>query len=302
MAAAAREQPPDAGARAAEERGPSAYVAELVGTFLLVVFIALVLSENHAGALGFTDYSVIGLVHAFLLMMLVATLGPTSGGHFNPAVTLTLTLLRRISAIDALIYVFCQLSGAVAGALVARALLADEGQAVAYGAPQLAADGFLSGDLLAGCAAEALGTFALMWAVMGTTVNPQGDRQWAPFVIGATLGLAVFVIGPLTGAGLNPARAFGPALVAGEEGFDGAGTFLVAFVLGPLVGALLAGMLYSATVLTPRRLAARRPIDTLDGLPSGERRAPWDRRGARRRPAPGDPLTPPVERRSERPD
>lgn len=247
-----------------EERGPSAYVAEFVGTFLLVVFIVIVLSENHPQALGFTDYSVIGLLHAFLLMMLVATVGGTSGAHFNPAVTITLTVLRKLAPADAAIYVMCQLAGAVAGALVARALLVDEGDVVNYGATTLADDGFLSGKLVAGLAAEALGTFALMWAIMGTAVNPQADRSWAPFVIGATLGFAVFAIGPLTGAGLNPARSFGPALVAGSEGFDGVGNFLVAYVLGPVVGALLAGTLYTATVLSPQRLRSERPVDTLD--------------------------------------
>jgi glycerol uptake facilitator-like aquaporin len=94
--------------------------------------------------------------------------------------------------------------------------------------------------------AEAIGTFFLMWAIMGTVVNPRGDRSWGAFVIGATLGLAVMCIAPLTGAGLNPARAFGPALFGG---FGPAGGWLLAFVVGPLAGAIAAAQLYTLLVI-----------------------------------------------------
>src|SRR5436309_194244 len=73
-----------------ETRGPAAYVAEFIGTFLLVLFIGMILTSNSPFGLGPTDFAVIGLLHAFVLAMLIATLGPTSGGHFNPAVTVTL--------------------------------------------------------------------------------------------------------------------------------------------------------------------------------------------------------------------
>src|SRR5215210_9040016 len=76
-----------------EPKGTAAYVAELLGTFLLVLFIGFILASNspaEAGGLGFTDFAVIGLLHAFVLMMLIASLGGVSGAHFNPAVTVTL--------------------------------------------------------------------------------------------------------------------------------------------------------------------------------------------------------------------
>jgi glycerol uptake facilitator protein len=110
---------------------------------------------------------------------------------------------------------------------------------------------------------------------MGMAVNPGGDRAWAPFVIGATLGFAVMAMGPLTGAGLNPARAFGPALVG--DAFGGGGTFLFVYVLGPIAGALLAGVGYTALVIGPQDRGTdregrvvphpgtgERPIDKLD--------------------------------------
>jgi len=108
-----------------EERGTPAYVAEFIGTFFLVLFVCMVVTLNSAGGLGVTDFAVIGLVHAFVLAMLVYTLGGTSGAHFNPAVTAALAALRKITLIDATIYWLVQLAGAVAAALVTKLLLLD---------------------------------------------------------------------------------------------------------------------------------------------------------------------------------
>ncbi|MDQ3741983.1 MAG: aquaporin, partial [Actinomycetota bacterium] len=249
-------------------RGPEAFAAELIGTLLLVFFIGAVVSINSADGLGFTDWSVIGLLHFLLLTMLVYTVGHASGAHFNPAVTVTLAALRKIGPIDAAIYVVLQIIGAILGALLVKLLLSDEGDAGGYGAATIS-EPFLQGKALAGFLAELMGTFALMWAIMGVAVNPKGARDWAGIVIGGTLGFAVMVIGPLTGAGLNPARAFGPALVGNE--FGGADTFLVAYVLGPVVGALLAGVLYTALILAPEGRRGRRPIDTLSGAAESQR-------------------------------
>ena len=80
-------------------------------------------------------------------------------------------------------------------------------------------------------------------------MNPRSDRGWAALVIGGTLGLLVMVAGPLTGAGFNPARAFGPALVSGEWG--GADDFIVTYVLAPVVGGILAALTYFRMVIVP---------------------------------------------------
>jgi glycerol uptake facilitator protein len=247
-----------------EHRGPAAYVAEFIGTFLLVLFIGLILASNSSSGLGYTDFAVIGLLHAFVLTMLVATLGGTSGAHFNPAVTATLCAVRKISVADAAVYVLLQLAGAVAAALVVKLLISgspDAGAATHYGAPAI--NHKFLGSRGAGFLAEIIGTFALMWAIMGVAVNPKADRSWAPLVIGATLGFAVMAVGPLTGGSLNPARAFGPALVG--HAFGGAGTFLFVYVAGPLVGAAAAGLAYQELILSPRMLApGLRPIETLE--------------------------------------
>ena len=89
---------------------------------------------------------------------------------------------------------------------------------------------------------ELIGTFLLMPAITGTAVIAKNKSDMTPWMIGGALGAAVMCIGPLTGAGLNPARAFGPMLVSGELG-DNFGQFLVVYTLGPIVGALFAASL-----------------------------------------------------------
>jgi glycerol uptake facilitator protein len=96
---------------------------------------------------------------------------------------------------------------------------------------------------------EALGTFFLLWAIIGVAVNPRATKDWAAFAIGGALGMAVMVFAPLTGAGFNPARAFGPALVSGEWG--GADTFLLVYVVAPVIGALVAVFLYLQILAEP---------------------------------------------------
>src|SRR5918999_1311198 len=182
---------PISGGRRVQDRGPAAYLA------------------------AFIDYSVIGLVHVLVLFVLIQTLAVVSGAHFNPAVTAAMTALRQIKVVDAGIYILAQLAGAVAGALLVKAILVDEGERVDYGATALTDR--ISEGTLAGMVVEGLGTFFLLWA--------------------------------LTGAGFNPARSFGPALVSGEWG--GADVFLLVYVVGPLVGALVAAFLYFQIFIAP---------------------------------------------------
>jgi MIP family channel proteins len=231
-----------------------AYVAEFIGTFILVFFITMVLSV--AAGLGVTDFAVIGLVHAFVLMMLIHSLGGASGAHFNPAVTAALVAVQKITPQGAAGYWVMQLAGGVAGTLVTKVLLTDEGDKTSYGAT-LVSDAFLQGKPLPGLLAEAMGTFFLMWAIMAMAVNPRGSRDWAGFVIGATLGVSVMIIGPLTGAGFNPARSFGPAVVSGEWA-----DFWI-YIVGPLLGAIAAASAYKRLVLYPLERELERPVDHL---------------------------------------
>jgi len=235
-----------------QDRGPAAYIAEFVGTLFLVFFITAAVSLYVATPSAqnpnpFVDFSVIGLVHVFVLFALIQTLAMISGAHFNPAVTAVMAALRQIKLADALIYVVAQLGGAVAGALLTKGLLLDEGKGANYGAT-LVSDR-IGGDILPGMAVEAVGTFFLVWVIVGVAVNPRATKEWAALAIGAALGMLVMVLAPLTGAGFNPARSFGPAIVSGEWG--GAADFLLVYVLAPVIGAVVSGFLYFNLAITP---------------------------------------------------
>jgi MIP family channel proteins len=221
-----------------QERGLSAYLAELIGTFLLVFFITsvvvLFVATGDQAQFG-SDFAVVGLVHAFLLFGLIVMFGVVSGGHFNPAVTLAAAALKRISPIDAAIFMLAQLSGGVLGALLCKGLLLDEGRATDYGAAQVS--GLLGGNFQ-GAIVEALGTFCLVLVILAAVYSKKSFKEWAPLAIGTTLGFIVMVGGPLTGGSFNPVRWFGPALVANEWG----GVW--PYLLGPIVGSLLAAAVF----------------------------------------------------------
>jgi MIP family channel proteins len=225
-----------------QDRGLAAYIAELVGTlfltFMVTSVVVLYVSTGNNAQFG-SDFAVVGLAHAIILFLLVITMAGVSGGHFNPAVTVAAAALRRIDPIDAIVYILAQLSGGVLGALLTKALLLDEGRASDYGAAQVSA---LLGGNFQGFLVEGLGTFLLVLAVVAVAFNPRARNEWAPLAIGLTLGGVVMVFGPLTGAAVNPARWFGPALVGNHF------TDAWAYIVGPLVGAGLAAAFYKFVI------------------------------------------------------
>jgi MIP family channel proteins len=225
-----------------QDRGLAAYIAELIGTFLLVFFLTsvtvLFVSLGSQAQFG-SDYAVVGLASGFALLGIYVMFQTVSGGHFNPAITFGAAILRKIDPIDAVVYILAQLSGAVLGALLTKGLLLDEGRATNYGAAQVS--GLLSGNT-AGAAVEALGAFCLVLVFCAVFFSKRGPKEYAPLAMGATLTFLVMVGGPLTGASYNPARWFGPALVANS--FPGAWLYIV----GPLVGSLLAVLVFRFVV------------------------------------------------------
>ncbi len=243
-----------------QERGLAAYLAELIGTFLLVFFITsavvLFVATGNQAQFG-SDFAVIGLVHAFLLFGLIVMFGVVSGGHFNPAVTLAAAAIKRISPIDAAIYILAQLSGGVLGALLTKGLLLDEGRATHYGAAQVS--GLLSGNF-AGAVVEAVGTFCLVLVILVAVFSKKSFKEWAPLAIGTTLGFIVMVGGPLDGGSFNPARWFGPALVGNSFG----GTW--PYLIGPIVGSLLAAAVFKF-VLEPGGAAPTEPPERVKPTP-----------------------------------
>jgi MIP family channel proteins len=243
------------------ERAWTSYAAEFIGTFFLVLFICLTVCVTTAGiGDGLTAQAllIIAGAHVIALGVGVYALGGISGAHFNPAVTTTLLALRKISAADAAAYIVMQVLGAIAAAAVVKLLVGDVGDAANLGAPGLS--DVVASDF-AGIVAEGLGVFILLWAIMAMAVNPRAEKSFAGLVIGLALGVGVLGMGALTGAALNPARAFGPALISGE--FGSAGTWLLVYVLGPLVGGALAGFIYTRVVLDEQeRRWGGRLVDT----------------------------------------
>ena len=221
-----------------QDRGLAAYIAELVGTLFLVFFITAVgvlfVSVGDQAQFG-SDYAVIGLTYGFVLTVLIVGIGLASGGHFNPAVTLGAIVMKKISAVDGIIYMLAQLSGGVLGALLTKSLLLDEGRAANYGAATVSP--LLAGNF-AGMVVEALGTFALVLVILAVAMGAKAIKDWAPLAIGLTFGVIGMVFGPLTGASVNPARWFGPAVVAADF------SDVVVYTLGPLAGAAIVAIVY----------------------------------------------------------
>ncbi len=233
--------------RGVEERGTAAYIAEFIGTFILVMTITMVVTVwGRPGGV----FVVIPLMQAFVLMMLVQTLGNVSGAHLNPAVTIALASIRKIKPADSLIYILLQLSGAILGALFTKAVLLDEGRSISYGATKINESMI---NVTGGLLIEAMFTFLLVWAIIGVATNPKAARDWAGWVIGATLGMGVMVAAPLTGAGFNPARSFGPALVSGVW------TDFWIYIVGPIVGGVVAAVVYYKLFIETHEKTARMP-------------------------------------------
>ncbi len=213
-------------------------IAEVYGTFAIVFFgCGVVVMDSFPGARG--GLMSIALVHAIVVSVVVTSTMYISGAHFNPAVTLALLSIRRIPMVDAFVYIASQLAGALLGAVAVKSLLpSGVGRLVAWGTPMLNS----SVTMTTAIVIEALLTFFLMSAIMGTAVSARAARVGG-FGIGLTLFFAIMIGGPLTGAALNPARAFGPAAISGVWSAQ------MVYWIGPIIGAIIAAMLWHHVLL-----------------------------------------------------
>jgi len=221
---------------------PQKLTAEFIGTFALIFFGAgAICAEQFLhGAGGIGPFGV-AIAHGLAIAIMVSALGHISGGHFNPAVTIGFWVTKRLNTLDVVLYWAAQLAGAIAAAFLLKALIPeDTWRAVALGTPDLARDfSRLSGMIL-----EAVTTFFLVLTVFATAVDERGAfRAIAGFGIGLIISLGILVAGPFTGAALNPARAFGPALAASHWANHGV------YWVGPLAGGFVAGLLYDSLYL-----------------------------------------------------
>jgi aquaporin Z len=216
-------------------------VAEFIGTFTLV-FVGAGAIIAAVGSPGSTLVG-IALAHGLAIGVMVSAVGHISGGHFNPAITLGFLVTRRLDPLLAVVYWVAQFGAAVIAALLLRWIFpANLVDAAKLGTPLLnSAIG--SG---AGLVVEAILTFLLVWVVFATAADPRGTfKAIAGLAIGFTITLDILMGGPLTGAAMNPARAFGPELVQGEW------SNAWIWYLGPPLGAIAAAALYEWLYLRP---------------------------------------------------
>ena len=220
-------------------------LAEAIGTALFVFIgcASVVANGITAGAVGSLG---IAFAHGVGIAVLISALMNISGGHLNPAVSFGLLAGGQIDAKTFGKYVAAQLVGGVVGAALVKAVFPGPSvMAMSAGAPGLASIiGFGQG-----VAIEAIFTFILVSTVFGTAVSSEAPKI-AGFAIGLSIFVAAIVAGPLTGAALNPARAFGPALIAMD--FKAHAVYWI----GPLLGGGLAGWVWRAFLLPrdPARL------------------------------------------------
>jgi MIP family channel proteins len=222
---------------------PQKLTAEFLGTFALVFFGegAICADQFLHGAGGGIGLFGIAAAHGLAFAIMVSALGHISGGHFNPAVTIGFWVTKRVTTLDVTLYWAAQLAGAIAAAFLLRAVIPeDTWRAVALGTPELVRDL----PRLSAMVLEAVTTFFLVLMVFATAVDEKGTfRSIAGFGIGLSITLGVLVAGPFTGAALNPARAFGPALASSHWANWGV------YWVGPLAGGFIAGLLYDSAFL-----------------------------------------------------
>ena len=192
---------------------PQKLMAEFIGTFALIFFGAgSICADQYLHGAGGSGLLGIALAHGLAIGIMVSALGHVSGGHFNPAVTIGFWVTKRINTLDVVGYWAVQLVGAIAAAYLLKAIVPDDAwRAVALGTPALARDF----RVLDGMILEGVMTFFLVLVVFATAVDEKGAwRAISGFGIGLTITMGILTGGPLTGAALNPARAFGPALAS----------------------------------------------------------------------------------------
>ena len=219
----------------------SAALAEYLGTFFLC-FAGIAAILGGTAAVG-SDIGLVGiaLAHGLALSVGVATFGGVSGAHFNPAVTVAMLVTGRIAAPNAGLYVLAQLAGATTAALICQGVFPAAAVAQANLGIPLPASWATTGTVLT---FEFVMTFLLVLAIFGAAVDTRGQAvKIGAFAIGLTVTFDILAGGPVTGASMNPARSFGPALVQGFWQWHWA------YWVAPIAGGVVAAVLYDRAIL-----------------------------------------------------
>ena len=206
-------------------------LAEMVGTYALVFFGCgyIVISNN-----GNSEF--IPFVFGGIVMVMIYALGAISGGHFNPAVSVGFALSKRFPWQQVPHYIFAQFIGSL---LACTTLWAVLDQTANYGMTSLSVSSS-QGFML-----EALLSFFLMLVIVSVATHAKAPKSMAGAAIGGTVGLCALLGGPLSGASMNPARSFGPAIFSGDT------THLWVFFVAPCIGTTVAAWFYTFLFCDP---------------------------------------------------
>ena len=214
------------------------FAAELVGTMVLVLFgcgAAVLGGFDHVGQLG------IALAFGFAIIAMAYGIGPVSGCHVNPAVSLAVFIAGRMNARDLVLYWIAQFLGALVGAGILAAIAGTAGGLGQNGwGPGYNGEFSMQSALIF----EVVMTALFVIVILGST-SPAAPAGFAGLAIGITLAVIHIVGIQVTGVSVNPARSFGPAVLVGGQALSQLWLFFVA----PAIGAIIGGALYRLNVL-----------------------------------------------------
>lgn len=212
------------------------YFAELIGTMVLVLIGcgSAVIAGGNVGFLG------ISFAFGVSVLVMVYTIGPISGCHINPAITLSMLVIKKINAKDALMYVIFQIIGAIIGAGILY-LIASGVSGYSVSVNGLGQNGYETHSpggysMISGIIAEVVFTAVFLIVILGST-HKNAPSGFAGIAIGFTLFLIHIVVIPVTGTSVNPARSIGPAVFVGGDALAQLWLFIVAPVVGGIIGA-----------------------------------------------------------------
>jgi len=266
-------------------------LAELVGTALLVIFGAGALVAALKVGQGKLDYAglgIVGLSFALVIAAVIYMFGTTSGAHINPAVTVSLAVVRRFPWAEAVPYVVAQLVGALVGGVLVVAIFGTDATDLNVAGGTIVGAGFTNAQA---AVAEGLGTLLLVATIMALAVDRRAPAGFAGLVIGLAVACEIMVIGPISGGSVNPARTFGPYLATELFGGSTPWSEFWIYWVGPLVGGGLAAVGYDL-IAQPERAEAAAREDRAQGaagavegrrvLPEDEQANPTGRAHGRR--------------------
>ncbi|ABR54058.1 MIP family channel protein [Methanococcus vannielii SB] len=226
-------------------------IAEALGTLILVFFgpgaaVITLLIANSAGSPGIGllgglgDWFSIGFAFAMSIAAVIYSIGRISGAHINPAVTIALWSIKKFPTKEVIPYILAQLIGASIGSVLFFSCIGLD--AVTIGGLGATAP-FVGISYTQAILAEFIGTFLLMFTIMGVAVDKRAPNGFAGIVIGLTVGAIIVTTGNIAGSSLNPARTFGPYLINSIYGLN-LWEFFPIYIIGPILGAIFAAFTY----------------------------------------------------------